>query len=358
MKRVGNLYERLCDRDIINRAFDEASRGKKNKLYVRPYLENREFYVEKLIYWLKSGTLKLSQNKSKTIYERSARKTREIVVPKFFPDQVVHWAYCIVMHDVFMRGMYKWNCGSIKGRGVHYGIKQAKRVMRSPKAKYTLKTDFSKYFQSVDGDKLHDLVKRKIKDKQMLWLTRLIIDNGTICGKGLPIGYYSSQWFSNFYLERIDHFIKEELHIPFYIRYVDDMVLFDSNKRRLHAARRRIEEKLEKEHYALTFKANWQLWKTGSRPLDFLGFTILGNRQRLRKRSWIALNRVVKKKEKRGYCTVASARGFISRLGWLSRCSNGIRYYQTKIKPILSKGEACRIVSQYDKKQNTLKVAI
>lgn len=352
MKRVGNLYERLCDRDIINKAFDEASRGKKNKLYVRPYLENREYYVEKLLYWLKTGTLKLSQNTRKTIYEPCARKEREIVVPKFFPDQVVHWAYCLVMNDVFMRGMYHWNCGSVKGRGIHYGIKQAKKMMRKPKAKYTLKTDFSHYYASVDGDKLYELMERKIKDKKMLELTKLIIDNGLSCGEGLPIGYYTSQWFANFYLERIDHFIKEVLRIPFYIRYVDDMVFFDGNKRRLHAARRRLAEKLEQENYKIVFKNTWQLWKTGSRPLSFLGFTLLGNRQRLRKRSWYALHKVVRRKAKRGYCTIASARSFISRLGWLTKCSNGVNYYDTKLKPILSKGEACKIVSLYDKKMN------
>lgn len=347
MKRTGYLYDRLCERTTLEKAFAEASRGKKNKLYVRPYLERKDYYIDKLQQWLKDGTLKLTENKHKTIYERSARKSRDIVVPKFFPDQVVHWAYCIVMKPVFMRGMYEWNCGSIKGRGVHYGIKRAQKIQRNPKARYTLKTDFRKYFQSVSEDKLVELLALKIKDKRMLELSVKILRNER---NGLPIGFYTSQWFSNFYLERIDHYIKEKLHIPYYIRYVDDLVMWDSNKRRLHAAKRKLDDVLRDERYKLTIKKNWQLWRTGTRPLSFLGFTLYGERKRLRKRAWFELNRNVRLVRKRGYCTIHGARSILSRLGWLMRCSGGVAYYSKHIKPIISKGEACKIVSLYDKK--------
>lgn len=347
MKRTGYLYDRLCDRKLLEQAFAEASRGKKNKRYVRPYLEKQDYYIDLLLKWLKEGTLKLSENKHKTVYEKSARKERDIVVPKFFPDQVVHWAYCLVMKPVFMKGMYKWNCGSIKGRGIHYGLKQVRKISQNPKAKYTLKTDFKKYFQSVSVDKLLELLERKIKDKQMLELSVKILRNEQ---GGLPIGYYTSQWFSNFYLEQIDHYIKEDLHIPFYMRYVDDLCMWDSNKRRLHACKRRIDDKLVTERYCIVIKDNWQLWRTGSRPLSFLGFVVIGARIRLRRHAWYELNKKVALVQKRGYCTVRCARSILSRLGWLMRCSGGVQYYSNNIKPIISKGEACKIVSLYDKK--------
>lgn len=349
MKRTGYLYERLCERTTLEKAFAEASRGKKNKRYVKPYLNRQDYYIDKLQQWLKNGTLKLSENKHKTIYERSARKAREIVVPKFFPDQVVHWAYCIVMKPVFMKGMYIWNCGSIKGRGVHYGIKKVQKIQSNPKAKYTLKTDFKKYFQSIDIDKLMELLALKIKDKRMLALSEQILKNER---NGLPIGYYTSQWFSNFYLERIDHFVKEKLRVPYYIRYVDDLVMWDSNKRRLHGAKRKLDDILRTKHYHITIKNTWQVWRTNTRPLSFLGFTICGQRKRLRRRAWYELNRTVRLVRKRGYCTIHGARSILSRLGWLVRCSGGVRYYSKHIKPIISKGEACKIVSLYDKKKN------
>lgn len=355
MKRTGYLYDRLCERKTLEQAFKEASRGKTNKLYVRPYLERQDFYIDKLQKWLKEGTLVFTPNKHKTIYEHSARKTRDIVVPKFFPDQVVQWAYCIVMRDVFMKGMYKWNCGLIKGRGIHYGIKQAQRINANPKAKYTLKTDFKKYFQSVSVDKLLELLALKIKDKRMLELSEKILRSEP---SGLPIGYYTSQWFSNFYLERIDHYIKEKWRVPYYVRYVDDLVFWDSNKRRLHWVKRQLDAVLVIEKYHVVIKKNWQLFRTGSRPLDFLGYAIVGNRKRLRKHAWYELNRTVRTVAKRGYCTIHAARSLLSRLGWLMRCSGGVQYYTKQIKPTISKGELCKIISLYDKKQNKLQVAI
>ena len=348
MKRVGFLYEKLCNRDLLVAAFKCASRGKKKKAYVIPYLENMDYYVDLLLKWLTNKTLVLSDNPKKTIYEKSAQKTREIIVPKFFPDQVVHWAYCIVMRPIFMKGMYKWNCGSIEGRGIYYGIERVYKELQKDKARYILKTDFKKYYQSINTEKLLELVKRKIKDEDMIWLTKLILDNG---GDGLPIGYYTSQWFANFYLQNIDHFVKEELRVPFYIRYIDDLVFIDSNKKRLHNTKNKLDEKLANEHYSIVIKDNWQVWKKDTRPMNFLGYKIVGNQKRMRHRAWIMLNRIPRKVEKVGYCTVKRAESFISRLGWLVNCSNGIRYYLEKIKQKLSKGEACKIVSLYQKKE-------
>lgn len=351
MKRIGYLYDKLLDKELLALAFKEASKGKKNKKYVKRFLDKQDYYIEKLYGWLKDGTLRLSENKHITIFEASANKTRDIVVPKFFPDQVVHWAYCIVMRPIFMKGMYRWSCGSIKGRGVHYGIRKMQKELLKPNAKYILKTDFRKYFQSVNKDKLLELVERKIKDKRMIWLTKLILDNG---GDGLPIGYYTSQWFSNFYLEQIDHFIKEKLKAPFYMRYVDDLVLIDSNKKRLHHDKKVLDKKLEKENYSIAIKPNWQVWKKDSRALDFLGFRLKDNQIRLRQRSWLMLNRIPKRTKQEGYCTLKRAEAFISRIGWLMKCSNGVRYYLENIKQTLSKGECCKIVSLYNKKEATV----
>lgn len=346
MKRIGYLFDRICDTENLKLAFKMASQGKKNKKYVRPYIENQDYYIALLQKWLREGTLKLGGNKHKIIYEHTVKKTREIVVPKFFPDQVVHWAYCNALKPVFMKGMYKWSCGSIKNRGIHYGINKVQKVLKSPKAKYILKTDFRKYFQSVNKDKLIELLGRKIKDKKVMELTKLILGDEN----GLPIGYYTSQWFANFYLESIDHYIKEIRGTPFYFRMIDDMVLMDSNKKRLHQTKVLLDAKLEKEMYKISFKPNWQLWLKDSRPLDFLGFRIRGNQKRMRKDNFYRLSRTVRKCQKRGYCTVHSARSILSRLGWLFRSSNGINFYVKVIKPIISKGEACTIVSLYDKK--------
>lgn len=81
-------------------------------------------------------------------------------------------------------------------------------------------------------------------------------------------GNFTSQWFANFYLQDLDHYIKEKLKVKYYLRYMDDMLLFGRNKKELHKCRELVDEYLHKE--GLRLKENWQLFKTDSRPIDFL----------------------------------------------------------------------------------------
>ena len=81
-------------------------------------------------------------------------------------------------------------------------------------------------------------------------------------------GNYTSQWFANFYLQNLDHYIKEQLKAPYYVRYMDGMRILNRNKKELKKIKIAIEEFLEKEH--LKLKENWQLFKVDSRPIDFI----------------------------------------------------------------------------------------
>lgn len=68
---------------------------------------------------------------------------------------------------------------------------------------------------------------KRIKDKKVLNLIHTILD----CGEtGLPIGFYTSQWFANFYFMEVDHYIKEQLKIKYYARYMDDSYLINQDK--------------------------------------------------------------------------------------------------------------------------------
>lgn len=122
----------------------------------------------------------------------------------------------------------------------------------------------------------------------------LIIDSSK---NGLPIGNYTSQWFANFYLQDLDHYIKEDLHIKYYIRYMDDIVLFHRNKKELHKIKEKIEAFLEKED--LKLKENWQLFKTDSRPLDFLGYRFYRGYTTLRRGNCLRIRRRIKKSIKK-----------------------------------------------------------
>lgn len=346
MKRIGFLYNKICSGENIRLAIRNSSKGKTNKRYIKQILENEDRVVLEIQKILIEKSYDFSGTRSRVIYDNSSMKERTITIPRYYPDQIIHWALIQVIQPVLTRGMYEFNCGSIPGRGGRAVKKYVDKALRR-KMKYILKLDVKKFFPSVDHAKLKRMLARKIKDRDTLDLLYAIIDAG---GEGLPIGFYTSQWLSNFYLQDLDHYIKEELHIKYYVRYVDDMVLIDTNKRKLHRAREKISDYLRL--YNLRLKENWQLWRVGSRPLDFVGYRYYGRYIKLRKRLFLHLNRVVRE-IKAGGLNILRARRFTSLIGWSKRI-NFKRYYVRKIKPVISKKTATKYIGEYDKHQKPL----
>lgn len=137
------------------------------------------------------------------------------------------------IQPVIMKGMYAYSCGSIPGRGAHYGqIHIENFIKRNPiKCDYVLKMDIHHYFQSISHEKLIGLIEKTFpKDKKFINLmTKIIQNNCDTPGRGIPIGFYISQWLANWYLQGLDHYITEQLHAPCYVRYMDDMVIFSNS---------------------------------------------------------------------------------------------------------------------------------
>lgn len=233
MKRVGYLYEKICSVDNIKRAILKASEHKRNRPNVREILNNIDEYACEIQAMLKNHEYAPSPYRISVIHDTCAGKDREIFKPQFFPDQIIHWSLMLQLQSPIMRGMYAWSCGSIPGRGVHYAKKHIERIIRQDRknTKYCLKMDISKFYPSINKVLLKKSFRRLIKDNEVLWLIDTIIDS---TDEGIPIGNYTSQWFANWYLQDLDHYIKEVLHVKYYYRYIDDMVLFGRNKKELH----------------------------------------------------------------------------------------------------------------------------
>lgn len=348
MKRIGNLYEKMCDIDFIKTAINNAAKGKRSRPYIAKILRNIDVYAAQLKQRLETGNIELSPNSYCEIYDNSCLKKRKITIPRFYPDQVIHW--CVVMaiqEPILEKGMYRYCCGSIPNRGGIDAKAFVETAIKDGKMRYVAKLDISKFFNTVKPEILLGMFRRKIKDAKMLDLIEKILKNG---GDGLPIGYYTSQWFSNFYLEGLDHYIKEQLHVKYYVRYVDDMVLIDSNKRKLHRAVQAIAEYLQ--GIGLRLKANWQVWKLHSRPIDFVGYRFYKNKTVLRKRIFFRLCRRTRKIKKTGYITTHQAMSMLSLIGWLSHI-NGCGFYKRNIYPYAPKNKLRRIVSNHSKKLNS-----
>ena len=177
--------------------------------------------------------------------------------------------------------------------------------------------------------------------------------------KGVPLGYFTSQWFGNFYLKKLDHYIKQELGAVHYMRYMDDMVILGKSKKKLHAAQKAIEAYLQKE-LKLELKADWQVFrfeyvaKDGTvcgRMLDFMGFQFHRDRITIRK-STIQRARAkafrIKAKDK---ITWYDAAVMLSYMGWFDH-TDTYDYYLKYIKPNVNVKKLKKVVSKHQRKEN------
>lgn len=146
-------------------------------------------------------------------------------------DRVIHHAICNILEPIFEKKMIFHTYACRPNKGSHLAIKTAQKFAR--RYKYFLKCDIKKCFESIDHEVLKNTLARIIKDKKLLGLLNIIINHavpGAISGKGLPIGNLTSQHFANLYLGKLDHFLKDELSINGYIRYMDDFIIFHDDK--------------------------------------------------------------------------------------------------------------------------------
>ena len=343
MKRTGYLYDQICDLENIKTAIRKASLGKRRRPFVKKVANNPDRYAAEIQRLLRGKHYVPSPYTIKTIKDGASQKERVISKPRFYPDQIIHWALMLPLQPVIMRGMYAYNCGSIPGRGTSYGQEALRRWLDGDArgTKYCLKMDVSKFYPSIDAALIKAMFRRRIKDQDCLWLIDTILDSSA---PGLPIGNYTSQWFSNFFLQGLDHFIKEKLRIPYYIRYVDDLVLLGPNKKALHKARAAIDSYLSDIH--LTMKPNWQVFLVNARPIDFLGLRFYRDHTTLRKRNALRIRRRLAKIAKKGRLNYIDACAVVSYWGWIKR-SDSYQFYQRHIKPYVTLAAAKRRIRAY-----------
>lgn len=279
MKRYGNLYSKICDRDNIRLAIKNASRDHAKDPAVIRMRENPEPYVEAIHEMLVTKSFHQSRYHTKTIYERG--KYRTLNYTRTFPDRVVQHCLLQVAGHALMETYITDSYASIPHKGLHRGCKRVKEWLNDENGtQYCLKMDVRHYYDSVDRDLLFQMVERKIKCKDTLALFAQFIYYAP--GTGIPIGNYLSQFLSNYYLSEFDHYCKEKLSIKYYIRYMDDIVIFGYNKSILNNIRIIIQNKLKQ--YRLTLKQNYQIFPTDSRGVDFLGFVFRHSYTKMRKR--------------------------------------------------------------------------
>lgn len=347
MKRKGNIYKEIIEKDNIRLAILNASKKKNKRPNVQKVMDNIDKYVDIVQNMLEQKSYTPSPYLETKIHDGVRKKERIIYKPRFFPDQIIHWSLMLQIEDILKKGMYEYCCASVKNRGLLYGVKYIKKIIvRDRKnTKYVLKLDIKKFYPSINKEILKKKFRKVIKCGDTLDLVDKIVDSSK---QGLPIGNYTSQWFANYYLQDLDHFIKETLKVPYYIRYMDDMVLFHRNKKELHKIKKEIEKFIENE--GLKIKDDWQLFKLDSRPLDFLGYRFYRGYTTLRRSNFLRIKRRIKRVYKKKKINYEDASAIISYCGWLNH-SNSYNYRQKYVRPFISIKKCKEVVSNASRKQ-------
>lgn len=341
-KRVGYLYEKLCDRELIRRVILVGSRGKRKRRDVKRVLGDIDGYVEKMYALVSENRFVPTPPRAKHIIDSSSGKERVISIVPFYPDGMMHQMLVTVMKDVLMRGMYPYSCASIPNRGTKYAADYVKRALkRREKTKYCCKLDVKKYYPSIPIPRLMDELRRKIKDEKFLAVVEAVISQSA--DSGLGIGYYINQWLANYYLESLDHHITALNGVNYYVRYMDDMVLLGSSKRKLHRARASVDKYL-RVRLGLKLKENWQVFPVDARGIDFVGYRFYHDHVTLRRRSFLKFVRQCRRVRRRIRAGKAAAHrqaaGLISRIGQFKHCDGfeAVKKYLGDIKVGYLKG--------------------
>lgn len=235
MRRTGNLIHFAADPDNLRMAFHLAQKGKSGKREVQLFRENLDQNLIHLRNQLLHGTVVVGHYESFMVYEPKERK----ILAASFPERVMHHALTAVCQQRFEQHFIFDTYACRRGKGTHSAIQRA--TYFNQKYDWYLKLDFRKYFDSIPHAILKTNLNKIFKDRILLKCFEAIIDSHHVrAGYGLPIGNLTSQYFANYYLSSLDHFIKEKLQVKAYVRYMDDMVLWSEEKEELKTCLREI----------------------------------------------------------------------------------------------------------------------
>ena len=326
-KRVGHLYEKMLDRHFIRNVILKAVKGRTKRRDCALVMRLLNETIDDIYFMLDTDTYEPSKYSLMVIYDQSSMKYRDIKTVPFNPDCIIQWMIVEVARDsVFMRGMDYWCSASIPGRGgnrIYKGIRKYIRHHKHRDKSLAVSIDIRHFYASIDIRVLMRMLRRRIKDERFLRLVEKILlassDNGYI---GIAIGYHLNQWLANFYLEEMDRIIRRSRAARWYGRYMDNMTIIGSNKRKLRSLIRTIWD------YAgtigLSIKSDYQIYRLSRRPIQAVGYRYAEDGHViLKKRNWLLFRRQILRisaKQREGAeITAGTARGFMTRFGSMKK---------------------------------------
>lgn len=318
MKRQNNLYSQIISIPAIKYMYDKRVKiNTRNKIKIERFDYNYVSNITMIKNILESRNYKPGKY---NIFIITEPKIRLIMSQNIIDKLINHVVSKYFLINVFDKILIDTNVATRKNKGTHYGMKKLIDYLKKNMHKelYILKFDVSKYFFNLDHEILKKLIRKKIKDKDVLKILDTIIDstdkpyiNREIerlkeirinqilkgnshekeklindvkklpiykKGKGLPIGNMSSQALAILYLNELDHYIKEVLKVDFYERYMDDGILISDSKEKLDDYLEKITIIIKK--YKLELNSKTKIYSI-TEGFEFLGFKYIRKNNKL-----------------------------------------------------------------------------
>jgi len=285
MNSYNNLIDKIVSKENMELAYKRTSNAKRMTWGYLEFKEYKQINLDLLAKEMASGEYKIGGYREFVIYEPKPR----LISALDFKDRLVQHAVVAIIEPIFEATFLPSTFACRKGLGTHAGVKYIQAQLRKENApKFYLKTDFSKFFPSVDHNILLEMVDKKITCERTLKIIKEIIKPNEV---GIPIGSLTSQLFANVYGSKLDMFIQHELKCKQWARYMDDVVILDNDKNRLLDYFSKIKEFSESN---LKLKiSKWHCGKT-SNGINFLGYRIWKTHKLLRKDSVTRAKRKIK----------------------------------------------------------------
>lgn len=283
-----SLFTRITSLHHLHQCWLKAKKNKSKSLRVQRFGDDPLRYLVTIQERLRSGTYSFGPYKSFTVREKKFRH----VVDAPMKDRIVHWMLYQYLLPIWQPRFINDTFGNLPGRGTHAAVNRLAEFCRGTGSKWALQLDISKYFYSINHAILKSKALRFIGDHAMRVLITDLIDSfqtdsqyddlfavdsmyRTTSAKGMPIGNLSSQLFANIFLNDFDHWIKEELRVKKYIRYVDDMVILCDSQEELRSVCQEIVHKLALD--GLTIHPKKIRLAPAAAGIPFLGYVVWSN---------------------------------------------------------------------------------
>ena len=291
-KTIRNVYYKNLTYEKLLKAHLDARKGKGSRKEIILFNLKQEDYIKYLLEKLENKTYK---HGGYTVFYVTEPKLRKIEKSKYM-DRIVHrWLVDNILKPYFIPRFIQTTYACIEGRGMHKACldiqKMMKHCTRIWNNYYILKMDIAKYFDNIDKKILLNILEKRIKDKDVMWLIKEIL-YANKREKGLEIGNYTSQMFANIYLNEYDWYVKRKLHIKYFSRYMDDSILLVKTKKEAIQALENIKRFL-KENLHLELNNKTQIFKS-SQGVNYCGYKINEYRLKIRDKGKKKLKKKIK----------------------------------------------------------------